>query len=114
MLGIALVVGIMAFLVVGSLKGLSTYRDTMRLISDKMAESKEAYDLRASIDVLANQTKLDELIVKLPKVRDDLNDYRKRLQATLDGKRDPDGGCKELEWVKALDDQLGKLDKAVE
>ena len=114
MLGIALVVGIMAFLVVGSLKGLSTYRDTMRLISDKMAESKEAYDLRASIDVLANQKKLEELIVKLPKVRDDLNDYRKRLQATLDGKRDPDGGYKELEWVKALDDQLGKLDKAVE
>jgi len=114
MLGIALVVGIMAFLVVGSLKGLSAYRDTMRLISDKMAESKEAYDLRQSLEVLADKKTESEVVDKLPKVRADLDDYRKRLQATVNGGRDPDSGYKELEWVKALESRLAKLDEAID
>ena len=113
MLGIGLVVGIMAFLMVGSLKGLYAYRDTMRLINDKLAESNEANDLRASLEVLADKKSVSELVERIPKAKADLDEYRKRLQATIHGRRDPDGGYNELELVKALESRLVKLGEAI-
>src|SRR5262245_57579093 len=50
MLGIGLVVGIMAFLLVGTLQGLFAYRDTMRSIDSKLEELIAANDIRASLE----------------------------------------------------------------
>lgn len=113
MLGIGLVVGIMAFLLAGTLKGLYAYRDTMRSIDAKLVELIEANDLRASLEVLHAQKGAYELGDKIFKAKEALTDYRQRLKATIDARRDPDNGYKELHKVQALLESFTKLEKAV-
>ncbi len=113
MLGIALVVGIMAFLLVGTLKGLFAYRNTMRSIDSKLVELIEANDLRAELEVLRAQDVLPELRDKIRKAKVQLNEYHQRLTATIAARRDPDGGYKELHKVRALRDAFDRLQAAV-
>ena len=113
MLGIGLVVGIMAFLLVGTLKGLFAYRDTMRSIDSKLVELIEANDLRAELEVLHDQKVLTDLVVKIPKARVQLQEYSQRLGATINAGRDPDRGHKELHKVQALRGAFDRLERAV-
>jgi signal transduction histidine kinase len=55
MLGLGLVVGIMALLLAGTLKGLMSYRATMKSIDSKLAELEKAEVLKAAVDDLAPQ-----------------------------------------------------------
>jgi two-component system, NtrC family, sensor kinase len=113
MLGIGLVVGIMAFLLVGTLQGLFAYRDTMRSIDSKLEELIAANDIRASLEGLVARPGSAELSEKVFKAREALDAYRQRLKATIDARRDPDGGYNEKEKVKALSEGFIRLDTAV-
>jgi uncharacterized coiled-coil DUF342 family protein len=96
MLGIGLVVGIMACLLVGTLKGLYAYRDTMRSIDSKLEELIEANDLHADLEVLHAERQAHDLRDKILKAKESLADYQQRLQATIAARRDPEKGHKEL------------------
>ena len=52
LLGLALVMGVMGLLLAGTLKGLASYRATMRTIENKLDELAEANRLRDAIKVL--------------------------------------------------------------
>ena len=70
MLGMALVIATMGLLLAGTLKGLASYRATMRTIDSKLVELREAENLRAAIKVLADpfpnlQTQASDLQQKL-------------------------------------------------
>lgn len=113
MLGIGLVVGIMAFLLVGTLKGLFAYRDTMRSIDSKLVELIEANDLRAELEVLQTKQVLSELVENITKAKVQLNEYHQRLGATITARRDPDQGYNEKHKVQALRGAFAKLEKAI-
>jgi signal transduction histidine kinase len=111
MLGIGLVVGIMAFLLVGTLQGLFAYRDTMRSIDSKLEELIAANDIRASLEGLVARPGSAELNVN--KAREALEAYRQRLKATIDAHRDAGRGYNEKGKVDALSAGFIKLDEAV-
>ena len=52
MLSMGLMVSVLALLLVGTLKGLASYRTTMRTIGSKMDELEEADKLRAALEAL--------------------------------------------------------------
>jgi two-component system, NtrC family, sensor kinase len=115
MLGIGLVVGIMGFLLVGALAGLSSLRHTMRSIDSKLQELREANDLRADLQVIASLSDVPafELSNKAILARDQLREYRTRLEATVTAGRDPDNGYGELQIVDALEEQFTNLTEAI-
>jgi signal transduction histidine kinase len=117
MLGLALVIGLMALLLGGTLKGLLSYRAAMKAIDSKMAEAQTAYAFRAAVEDLAKRGPGDaeqaELSGKIEGARRLLGDYQKALKETLDHNRDPDNGFSERGKVEALGQQFARLDAAV-
>src|SRR5262249_25596384 len=77
------------------------------------AELKTANDLRAHLAVLAEQSGPFLLGDKIVAAREALEKYRQCLQATIDARRDPERGYKELHKVSALHDCFEDLDEAV-
>ncbi len=114
MLGIALVVGIMGLLLAGTLKGVNAYRDMMRSIEAKIAESTEANDLRASLEALKAESYAFALEARIQKAKEALADYHERLKATINAGRDPEMGYKELQKVEALEQNFDRLKKAID
>src|SRR5438046_1969379 len=108
MLGMGLVMGIMGLLLAGTLKGLASYRATMRTIDSKLVELSEADKLRAAVKMLGEpsanlQTQAADLVDKVRLAREALKDYQDKLQDTLQGGRELDHGYQEAEQVKALE-----------
>jgi two-component system NtrC family sensor kinase len=113
MLGIGLVVGIMGFLLIGTLLGLSSLRHTMRSIDSKLQELKEANELRAELEVVASLPVDPSVNERIVTAKESLEEYHRQLQATIAAGRDPDKGYKELHIVQALLDDFAKLQKAI-
>jgi two-component system NtrC family sensor kinase len=119
MLGLGVVIGIMALLLAGTLKGLLSYRAAMKAIGSKMAEVKEAYTLHSSVRALLDPGLRDdqeaaELQEKLRQIRQALAAYQDRLADTLRRGRDPDQGYNERAQVQALEKQLQELERALQ
>jgi signal transduction histidine kinase len=115
-LGLTLVVGIMALLLVGTLLGLRSYRSTMKSIDSKLNELKAAQDLRESVAEINNA--LDgqnarDLEARIALTREKLELYRDHLGSTLVKNRDLDGGYDEKPLVRQLTEQLEELAKLV-
>jgi signal transduction histidine kinase len=130
MLGLGLVVGIMALLLAGTLKGLLSYRATMKSIDSKLAELHEAEVLKAAVNDLAPPTRvqapgdgsakaaaevssgsdgdsssleeLSKMQLKVHQAESALSSYEEKLQDTLIRGRDPENGYKEIELIKKL------------
>jgi two-component system NtrC family sensor kinase len=118
MLGMGLVVAVLALLLAGTLKGLASYRTTMRSLTSKLDEVKAADDLREKVKVLAKTspylaTQAVDLQDKIKHAREALKHYQEALQETIDLHRDLDNGFQELEQVKALTERFDRLDLAV-
>jgi signal transduction histidine kinase len=111
MLGIGLVVGIMGFLLIGSLLGLSSLRHTMRSIDSKLQELREANELRAELEVVSSLREPYEVDDKILAAKESLEEYRKQLEATVAAGRDPDKGYKELHIVQGLLEGFDRLQK---
>ncbi|MBX9679296.1 MAG: HAMP domain-containing protein [Gemmataceae bacterium] len=117
-LGMALVVGIMAFLLGGALKGLASYRSTMRTVDRRLAELSEADQLRAAVKMLAEpcsnlETQARELLDRLVDARKALNVYRVKLRETFDNDRDYDHGYREQEQLTALQQRFDVMEAAL-
>ena len=115
-LGLALVVGIMALLLVGTLLGLRSYRSTMKSIDSKLNELKAAQDLResiAGIHIAADSQNSRDLEAQIVLTREKLDLYREYLGATLVKKRDLDRGQDEVPLVRDLTEQLETLARIV-
>lgn len=116
MLGLGLVLAIMALLLAGTLKGLSSYRATMRSIDSKLVELMEADKLRAAVKVLADpgaNLEVGSLRTRAGEARAALEGYQAKLAETVLQRRDPDGGLQELAQVDALIERFAKLEKAL-
>jgi two-component system NtrC family sensor kinase len=117
LLGMALVVAVMALLLLGTLKGLFTFRAMMRTFDGKLPEMKKAEDLRAKIQFLVNcppgSGQLLALTDRLGEVRHALDGYRAQLDDTIRNGRDPDQGYLEAGMVRALQDHCDRLEKSL-
>jgi signal transduction histidine kinase len=118
MLGLGLVVAVMALLLAGTYKGLSSYIACMKTIDSKLFEVKEAIDLQEKIKALTNHGQgqfgeLAELQQQIGAARDALQTYRARLEDTVSRGRDLDNGYKERTQVQALEEAFGELAKAL-
>lgn len=119
MLGMALVTAIMGLLLTGTLKGLASYRATMRTMSSKLEELTEADKVRAAVKVLGDsssplQDQAFELLPKIAAARTALTVYQERLEETVATRGDPDQGFQEKELVKALESRFARLEQALE
>jgi two-component system NtrC family sensor kinase len=116
-LGLALVVGILALLLAGTYKGLSSYSTTINNIDSKLVELhyaeklKEA--LRGPMDSQPSSLAANDLLAKLKPAREALEEYKNALKDTLDRGRDPKQGFQEKQLVDALEEKFVKLDAAI-
>jgi two-component system NtrC family sensor kinase len=118
MLGLGLVVGIMALLLLGTLKGLLSYRQTMKAIASKMEEADAAYELRDKIKALSAFTSAeneDPAKLKRPieEAREKLQKYQEKLKETVAKGHDLDQGYRERKQVEALKEELAKLEASL-
>lgn len=118
MLGMSLVVALMALLLAGTLKGLASYRGTMRAFDHKLEDLEEALKLKEAVGHLANpgsdpfkQEKV--LRQRLQPARACLRGYRAKLEETL-ARDDGRDGVKEREQVAALDQGLDQVERALD
>jgi two-component system NtrC family sensor kinase len=118
MLGLGLVVGIMALLLLGTLKGLLSYRQTMKAIASKMEEADAAYNLRDTIKALTTPSRnrddeWHELTRQMEEAKEKLQKYEEKLNETVAKGRDLDQGYKERQQVEALKKEFAKLEVGI-
>jgi signal transduction histidine kinase len=123
MLGLGLVVAIIAILLTGTLRGLRSYRATMKSIDSKLTELNAALAFRECVSKLkATREQADsqrDFKILEPIFEEQLKDanqalaeYIKRLDDTVANARDPDKGYIEKNDVKGLKEHLDKLKNA--
>jgi len=118
MLGMGLVMAIMGLLVAGTLKGLASYRATMRTIDTKLVELSGADNLRDVIKDLGlpsstPRTAAFEMGERVRVAKDALKAYEDKLFKSVRGQGDADRGYREAEQVEALKKGFQKLETAL-
>src|SRR5262249_30269376 len=118
LLGMGLMVGVLALLLVGTLKGLASYKAAMKTIGSKLDELEEADNVRAAIKALGEpsanpQNQAGEIRKKIDDARDSLAKYESKLQENVGHQSDRDYGYQEIEQVKALEQWFSRLDAAL-
>lgn len=118
-LGLGLVIAIIALLLVGALKGLWSYSNSMDIVESKLVELQQANNLFHIIKSLTNPTtdirsEAMELAKKLNQARQALDDYEVSLKNSIRDKRALYEGYGELEQVKVLRERLAQLNQALE
>jgi signal transduction histidine kinase len=112
-IGLGLVVGILALMVAGSLKSLLSYDYTMKCINSKVAELVASTTLTDAVHNLdtCNRGENEEnaLRDRIGRAERALEDYECQLQVTVDKRRDPDRGSRELQQIIALHDSFLQL-----
>ena len=120
-LGLGLVLAVMALLLTGTLKGLASYRTTMRTFTSRLEEMGGADGVdgvRNAIKVLGERSvttdkQADDLREKISKAKEALDKYQKKLTETVEHGRDPDNGREERLRLQALEEQFAKLEEAI-
>jgi two-component system NtrC family sensor kinase len=121
-LGLGLVIGIMALLLAGTLKGLLSYSTTLKSIDSKLAELSKAEDFKTAVADLDKppeskrtepQDKVACLESKMAHAQKTLAAYQEQLQDTLNRRRDPKKGFQEIQLIDALREDFEKLSAAV-
>ncbi len=114
-LGMALVVGIMAILVTGALKGFQGYRSAMRIVESKLGELEKAVAFKDASNRLLNhrdlamqERNLTDALKKDVLVK--LDEYRHTLEFTIFQGRAQDKGFHEKLQLDACDKILARLD----
>ncbi len=119
MLGMALVVIVMALLLVGTLKGLFTFKGMMRAFDGKLPELEKATALQREIEFLVNRPdnpgQQDAVLDRhLQQARSALTAYNTQLNETVRTNRDPEQGYREKELVKGLELSFARLEKFIQ
>jgi two-component system, NtrC family, sensor kinase len=119
MLGLFLVVGLMALLLGGTLRGLWSYYITTGLIRAKTNELKASDDLKVDIAILVSPPSLAELRA-YPNVKDKtsdihtkLDEYGRQLQVNLGLRSDPGKSIHALGLLEKLTTNLKNFETAV-
>jgi signal transduction histidine kinase len=134
-LGLGLVIGVIALLLAGTLKGLLSYNDTVKSIESKVAEQAKA---EAFVEVVGRLPTLqtprspprpDEVVSPEPsnlpyerqrlqetieQAKEKLAEYEAQLHETLHRRRDPDLGYNELGYIDKLHEYFDELDRALD
>src|SRR5476651_2051666 len=98
MLGLALVVGLVAVLLGGALKGLNSYRATVNIFDSKLQELHAVRELKtALVAIIGFNATMTKAEVRHPvaDARAHLANCQDKLQDTLKRGRDAGGGNKE-------------------
>ncbi len=114
MLGLVLAAAIMALLLGGTMKGLFSYRATMRTVGSKLEELGYAVKLRSAVEGLGQPLRNpknpgSEMNQRQQEAKEALDRYHERLQDSIDRHPDPQHGCKELPQVHCLEEGLATL-----
>ena len=109
MLGMALVIAIMGLLLAGTLKGLASYRATMRTMGSKLAELNEADNFRAAVKDINDKFATD-IWDKVRLAKEALQRYQVKLLDSVSGGRDPDDCFREKSQIDALNLGFTKLE----
>jgi len=114
---LALVAGLVALLLGGTLKGLASYRATVNMFDSKLVELHAVRELKAQVlvipDLKACRTR-DEMRQPVGSARAALATYEARLQETLKKQRDPENGEHEQLLITAMGEHFGQLDEATD
>jgi signal transduction histidine kinase len=121
-LGLGLVLAVMALLLCGTLKGLASYRATMRTFTSRLDEigGEDGVDMvRNAVKFLGERSvtpdkQPDDLREKLNKAKAALEKYKKKLADTVQRGRDPDNGFKEMTQINALEEAFSILKEAID
>ncbi len=118
MLGMVLVLGIMAILVGSTLRGIESYKITMKTIDSKIDEMEEAGKLKADVDRLKDplngpKNAQIEMVTRLNKVRESLQRYENELVANLNRSPDATQAVEERDYIGKLTGQIAKVDASI-
>jgi two-component system NtrC family sensor kinase len=118
MLGLGMFVGIMALLLLGTLRGLWSYYLTMNSIRSKLAELQAADQLKEAVHQLTGEKTLyvktrhpGQLADEIDKARKKLRIYEEKLQDTVAHGRDPGNGAYEKEMIAVLRKDFDRLEE---
>jgi two-component system NtrC family sensor kinase len=122
MLGVALVMVVMALLLVGTLKGLFTFKAQMRAFDNMLGPTGEldkAESLRTQIRALLNRPEstgqqYSHLADRLQKARVALDEYKAKLQENVDDGRDREHGHRERRYVSGLQEHFNHLEQCLQ
>jgi two-component system NtrC family sensor kinase len=121
LLGVALVVGVMALLLGGTLRGLWSYYLTTSSIRAKLHELVAVTDLETAVAQLVNPENVVKLLLESGRLRTDLKKvqlaldaYDEQLDDTLSNGRDPGHGIYEKAQIDCLREDLARFRLAVE
>ncbi|HYT91476.1 MAG TPA: HAMP domain-containing sensor histidine kinase [Gemmataceae bacterium] len=119
LLGLGLVVALVALLLGGALKGLTSYWTTIATFDNNLVNLNYAIDLRTATRALAERggpsgRELRTLAVKTEAVRAKLTAYEKKLKDTAQYGHEPDRSYKETAQLEGMDQNLRALTKAIE
>jgi signal transduction histidine kinase len=108
----------MALLLTGTLKGLASYRATMRTFTTRLEELREADKIRLAVKVLAEKSErgkqqANDLREKIKEAAKKVDNYKEKLHETIESGRDPDNGFQELVRVEALEKLFIELLEAI-
>ena len=112
-LGLGLVVGILALLLAGTYKGLSSYHATTNSIGSKLVELQKAQQLKEALKS-PDTTDPNEAWHNFQAAREKLDEYEVALNDTLVRHRDPENGYHEQGYVKALRGTLDELHQSID
>jgi signal transduction histidine kinase len=122
MLGLVLVVGIMAALLVGTLRGLWSYYVTTNSIRAKVAELKSADEFKENVLQLVAPETLEKFSTnpghndvanRIQDTRSKLDEYKKLVEDNYATHREPDPSDQELELVQEIHKNLDRFKEAV-
>jgi len=117
MIGLALVIGILGLLLAGTLKGLLAYSATTSSIDSKLVELSFAQTFKAKVrdltDELDKDDKVGDLRRKAKLARASLGEYEGRLNDTLQKRRDPEKGFREIGLLEDLARYFAELESAI-
>jgi hypothetical protein len=117
MLGLVLVVGLVALLLGGTMRGLTSYKDTVGIFDSKLVELDAVRDMKANLllvsDLKAGMQR-DSVRQQANAARAALGVYEQKLKETVQRRRDPDGGFDERQRIQAMQGYFNKLDAAIQ
>src|SRR5262245_16818658 len=118
MLGLGLVVAIMGLLLAGTVKGILSYRASMRTIGNKVDELVESDNLQVAIKSLGHPIvdslkPAREMNGRIKAAREALDKYRIKLEESVANSRSGIDGSEERERAQDIERRLDKLSQTI-
>jgi signal transduction histidine kinase len=120
LLGLGLVLGAFALMLTGTVQSLTSYMETMKVLDNKLAEKDEAeafqeavkylFDLPPTFNIDDEEVQLRQ---RMANAQGRLDAYEKRLQDSIDRRRDPDLGEVEKGHLNEIHAAFAQMEKVI-